>query len=281
MKVIILSDDRPHPYLDLLTEHGLSIYFEADGFKWLMDVGASDQYYTNALRLGVSVEDIDYLILSHGHADHTGGVEHFIRHNQKAQIIMSARVQESDFYSLRLHVKRYIGIDHVVVEQNIHRFILLEHDKRVSEHVACICDIPRNFAVPKANNKLFQADGSGERLDEFQHEVALAVRTSHGVVVFSGCSHNGLLNILQACSGYFSGARVMDCVGGTHLVDGNELNFYESDAEIHDIGCALLDLYPKMCLITGHCTGTHAQQQLSYIMGNKCSAFYSGAVMEL
>jgi 7,8-dihydropterin-6-yl-methyl-4-(beta-D-ribofuranosyl)aminobenzene 5'-phosphate synthase len=42
MKVAILIDNTPHPNLNLLTEHGLSIYFEPDCFKWLFDVGASE-----------------------------------------------------------------------------------------------------------------------------------------------------------------------------------------------------------------------------------------------
>ena len=77
MKVTVLIDNNPHPELNLLTEHGLSIYFEADGFKWLLDVGASGQFIINAQKLGVDISAIDFLILSHGHSDHTGGLENF------------------------------------------------------------------------------------------------------------------------------------------------------------------------------------------------------------
>ncbi len=65
MKAAVLVDNNPHPTQNLLTEHGLSIYFEADGFKWLFDVGASDYFYTNAKRMGINVKDVDFLVLSH------------------------------------------------------------------------------------------------------------------------------------------------------------------------------------------------------------------------
>lgn len=71
MKVAVLIDNNPHPELNYFTEHGLSIYFEADGLKWLIDVGALENFYTNAVRMGTHIEDINYLVLSHGHVDHT------------------------------------------------------------------------------------------------------------------------------------------------------------------------------------------------------------------
>lgn len=64
MRVAVIIDNNPHPSQDLLTEHGLSIYFEADGFKWLVDVGGSAQFYTNAVSMGINVEDVDFLVLS-------------------------------------------------------------------------------------------------------------------------------------------------------------------------------------------------------------------------
>ena len=67
MKVTVLIDNNPHPTQNLLTEHGLSIYFEVDGFKWLLDVGASEQFYTNAVSLGINITDVDFLVLSHAH----------------------------------------------------------------------------------------------------------------------------------------------------------------------------------------------------------------------
>lgn len=74
MKITVLIDNNPDPELSLCHEHGLSFYFEIDGLKWLFDVGASDQFSVNARKLDIAIKDVDYLILSHGHKDHTGGL---------------------------------------------------------------------------------------------------------------------------------------------------------------------------------------------------------------
>jgi 7,8-dihydropterin-6-yl-methyl-4-(beta-D-ribofuranosyl)aminobenzene 5'-phosphate synthase len=281
MKVTVLIDDNPHPELNLLTEHGLSIYFEADGFKWLFDVGASERFYLNAESMGINVEDIDFLVLSHGHFDHTGGLEQFIKVNHKAQIIMSAQIEGKTFYSFRLQSKQNIGINHSIVKQNINRFILADGNIRISKNVGLVCEIPGIYGMPKANNKLTQSDSDGEQPDEFKHEAALAVNTPNGAVVFSGCSHNGVLNILEACSNYFNKSQIIACIGGTHLINSDSINVYESESEINEIGKSIISSYPNMQLITGHCTGINAQKYLSIIVGDNFKSFHSGTTLEV
>ena len=281
MKVVVLIDNNPHPELKLQSEHGLSIYFEADGFKWLFDTGASDKFYSNALSMRIKIEEIDFLVLSHGHNDHTGGLEDFIRLNHKAQIFISANIKGENYFSYRHKPKRNISINYDIVKENINRFVLAKGNMQISENVSLICDIPRIYETPRANNKLYQWVEGTEVLDDFNHEVVLAVNTSNGIVVFSGCSHNGVLNILEACSNTFNKSKIIACIGGTHLVDGDSDNVYESDTEIKEIGRSLINRYPDMKLITGHCTDTNAQKKLRTVMGDNFRAFHCGAVIEI
>ncbi|HAH56046.1 MAG TPA: hypothetical protein DCM02_12385 [Flavobacterium sp.] len=281
MKVTILIDNNPHPKLNLLTEHGLSCYFEVDGFKWLFDVGASDQFYRNALNLGINIENIDFLVLSHGHFDHTDGLEQFIAVNRKAQIIMSSEIEFNTFYSYRLQSKRNIGINYSIVTQNRDRFIFANDNLQISPSVGLVCKLPRIYKIPKANTNLYMKNSVGEQLDTFNHELALVVNTDNGLVVFSGCSHNGVLNILESCSNYFNRPQIIACVGGTHLKDSDSNNEYETESEINEIAKSITSLYPNMHLITGHCTGIKVQKQLSKILGDKFKTFYSGATISI
>lgn len=281
MKVAVLIDNNPHPELNYFTEHGLSIYFEADGLKWLFDVGASENFYTNAVRMGIHIEDINYLVLSHGHVDHTGGLEKFITVNSKAQIIMSAQIEGKAFYSYRQQSKRNIGIKYSIVEQNINRFIFVDENMIISKNVSLVCEIPKEHETPKANKTLTQLDLEGETPDTFKHEVALAVNTEKGIVVFSGCSHNGILNILDACSDYYNQSEIIMCIGGTHLVDSDAINVYESKSEVEEIGKSINSCYPNMQLITGHCTGKNAQKYLSITLGDNFKSFHSGAFLSI
>jgi 7,8-dihydropterin-6-yl-methyl-4-(beta-D-ribofuranosyl)aminobenzene 5'-phosphate synthase len=281
MNIAVLIDNNSHAENSLLTEHGLSIYFEADGYKWLFDVGASEGYYSNAGKMGIMVEDIDFLVLSHGHSDHTGGLEHFIKVNKKARIIMSSKIEGKSYYSIKRKFMRDIGINHSIVEQNIKRFILAESNMPISKNIALISEIPLIYDTPKANCKLFISDSGGEKPDDFKHEAALAVNTTAGLVVFSGCSHSGILNILEASSNYFNKSKIIACLGGTHLIDSDSFNLYESEAEIDQIGRSIISHHPTMQLISGHCTGTNAHKKLSIIMGDNYKKFHSGTTLSI
>ena len=59
----------------MLTEHGLSLHLTDGSFTLLLDTGATPAFLDNANKLGISLESVDTLVLSHGHYDHTGGVK--------------------------------------------------------------------------------------------------------------------------------------------------------------------------------------------------------------
>ena len=84
-RIIILSDNRTdNPLLE--TEHGLSVYLEYNGRKYLLDTGASDLFMRNAEKLGVDLGEVDYCLISHGHNDHIGGLPAFLEMNHRGRI---------------------------------------------------------------------------------------------------------------------------------------------------------------------------------------------------
>ena len=94
-----------------LSEHGLSIYFEVNNKKILFDTGATDVFIKNSKQLKVELKDVDFLIISHGHYDHGGGLEEFLNINSKAKIYIQ-KTAFNDFYSLQEdNTTRYIGLD--------------------------------------------------------------------------------------------------------------------------------------------------------------------------
>ena len=71
----------------LQAEHGLSLYIETSEHRLLFDTGASDLFIRNARLLHIDLQKVDYLILSHGHSDHTGGLRHFLELNKQATVV--------------------------------------------------------------------------------------------------------------------------------------------------------------------------------------------------
>lgn len=69
VRIVVLNDNRKNnPQLE--NEHGLSLYIEVDGYKILLDAGQTDIFKKNAKKLGVNLDDLDTIVLSHGHYDH-------------------------------------------------------------------------------------------------------------------------------------------------------------------------------------------------------------------
>jgi 7,8-dihydropterin-6-yl-methyl-4-(beta-D-ribofuranosyl)aminobenzene 5'-phosphate synthase len=274
---IVLTDNNPHPSLDFKTEHGLSIYFEADGLKWLFDVGASDLFHRHALKLGIDIADVDYLVLSHGHNDHTGGLEHFLNINQKAVIIISAHTKGKNFVSNKNHLHRNIGMNQQLAECFANRLLYVDGDKKLSEHVNIISTIPVWEITPKANHRLMIGDEKGFKHDDFKHEIVLTVETGKGHVVLSGCSHRGILNILGAVRQMTGETQIAACIGGTHLNDSDAMHIFETHEELTAIARHISDNYKGMRFFTGHCTGQTAQHVFASVLGSDFSMFYSGA----
>jgi metal-dependent hydrolase (beta-lactamase superfamily II) len=91
-------------------EHGLSFYIETKKHKILMDTGASDLILSNAEKMEVDLSQVDTVVLSHGHYDHSGGILPFASINDHAKIYMKQSAL-SDYYSIRSDGEHYIGID--------------------------------------------------------------------------------------------------------------------------------------------------------------------------
>lgn len=273
MKLVILIDNSSNPFENFLTEHGLSIYFEADNSKWLMDVGASGKFAENAKNMGIDIADIDYLVLSHAHGDHTGGLEEFARLNSKARVFLSSNIKDNSYFSTRRGSKRDISIDYSIIQNNTHRVVEVRSTNKLSSSVTILCNIPIRFDTPIANRTLLVND----KQDDFKHEIALCVATPRGDIVISACSHLGILNTLAAC-----GERnIVAYIGGTHLIDSDKDNQYELNGQIVETAKQIRSLYPLAQVISGHCTGLNAQKIFSEILADRFTGFYSGLSLEL
>jgi 7,8-dihydropterin-6-yl-methyl-4-(beta-D-ribofuranosyl)aminobenzene 5'-phosphate synthase len=280
MRVVVLIDNNPDPDGKYLTEHGVSVYFEADGLKWLFDVGASPAFAINAKKLGIDIRKVDYLILSHAHRDHTGGLDYFLLKNKKARIVMAPLKSGELFISYRKNIYHNITLDHSVIRNHSDRFDFAISDQQLSSNVILIRYIPVIVPLPKANCLLFQSDEFGERPDDFNHEIALTVRTPKGIVVFSGCSHHGLLNILRAATQSTKDEKVVAIIGGTHLLDSDNYIQFETTEEITGMAESISIRYPEVKILTGHCTGVGAQQIFRESLNDRFQLFHSGAAYD-
>lgn len=249
MNCFILSDNRSFLHLNendvsytCYTEHGLCVYLETERHRLLLDTGSSDLFLRNAERLNLNLSKVDYVFISHGHKDHLGGLESFLKINKTAKVIMSPKILGSKYYSERgaLHSitcdSSYVGYSD--------QFIFIEENRVVDSDLHVITQFAHPYPMPKANHLLKVKRNGVEGLfpDDFVHEMALYIDG----LLYVGCAHNGLLNIMNASP------QPLHCVlGGFHLLDG-----FETLEELEAIAEDLMENYPDCGLITGHCTGS-------------------------
>jgi 7,8-dihydropterin-6-yl-methyl-4-(beta-D-ribofuranosyl)aminobenzene 5'-phosphate synthase len=259
MKWTVLSDNRTQNPL-FVTEHGLSILLETKRYRILLDTGASDVFLHQAERLGIDLSTVDYVFISHGHSDHAGGLRYFLAINKKAKVIISPYAISGKFYSER---KNLHSITTSLTEIPPERLLLVDQNCEIAEGLQVIAHIPQRFPIPKGNQHLFIQNAEGDYVqDDFRHELALYIEG----LLFTGCAHNGLENILATCN-----EPIHSVVGGFHLLDN-----HETEEEIMNLGRILKDGYPETNFYTSHCTGEIVFDQLKAVLGNQLHAFYCG-----
>jgi 7,8-dihydropterin-6-yl-methyl-4-(beta-D-ribofuranosyl)aminobenzene 5'-phosphate synthase len=282
VKITTLIDNRPSPDdHELTAEWGLSLCVELNGRHLLIDMGASDAFARNAARLSVDIAAIDVAIVSHHHYDHGGGLRRFLELNDHADIYLGAAPDGDPTVKLLGFVRKYIGLDRALLARHAHRFRFVEERTEVLPGVVVLPRIGGHHARPAGNRHLYLKQGDTFVPDDFRHELVVAIREHDALVVLTACSHNGLLNMVEAASAEFPGVPVKAVVGGFHLAKLPPFRgMSESERVVADIGRAVLAAGIETTW-TGHCTGEKAFEVLHSAMGDRVREIHTGSRIEL
>lgn len=263
MKIIILMEDTcGNPICEY--EHGLSIYLETVKHKILMDTGASGKTLSNAKKLGVELEQVDTVILSHGHYDHSGGLTAFGQLNRKAAVY----VQKSAFGDF-FHGERYIGVAKEIAR--LPGIELLDGGRKIDRELSVFTGITGRKYWPQSNLGLSEMINGQKRQDEFGHEQCLVVQGKK-TLLLSGCAHNGILNILDKYRELYGGLPDI-VLSGFHMMKKNGYTDQEKDV-IRRTAEALAET--GVLFYTGHCTGQAAIDIMKPILGDRLIPIHCG-----
>ena len=246
-----------------LAEWGLSILVEVDGARILVDAGLSFSAVHNAQLLGIDLAKVDRIVLSHGHADHTGGLRDLLRRRGEVEIIAHPDIWAAK-YARRdpKEQERYVGIPfpREELESQGPRFNLSKEPVHITEHVMTTGEIPMTSGYEDIDKNLFVKEGGMLHPDRLADDLALAIDTDFGLVVVLGCAHRGVVNTLHRAQTLTGKEPVYAAIGGTHLFRASPQRVEQTIADLREMGIQRLGV--------SHCTGFRASARLAQEFGD-------------
>jgi 7,8-dihydropterin-6-yl-methyl-4-(beta-D-ribofuranosyl)aminobenzene 5'-phosphate synthase len=231
------------------TEWGLSLAIELPDGLWLWDVGQSDAFLKNARLMGLDLGRARGLALSHGHYDHTGGLDALFHDTGFRGLVFAQPEFIRTRYVIRPGETREIGIPGLIPE-----YVTVRDTRELTKGLAMLTDIRRRAGLFQAVDGFF-FDREGTEPDAIPDDAFLVLNTSKGAVVILGCGHSGLSNSLASLEERLGIGRVHAILGGLHLFSAPESAWEETARAIEASGCKQL--------WAGHCTGEKALEFLT------------------
>jgi len=275
MKVVTLLENTTCR-ATVKSAHGLSMYIETDRHKLLFDMGPNADFLENAAALGVDVAAVDTAFLSHAHADHCGGLELFCRRNDRAPVYVQKNVWGA-YYVITPNKHAYIGMDGELRKYS-DRLVPTEGSVVIDDELQVFSGGMGRDYWSHANDTLREKIGEEYPKDRFLHEQNLIVTEGDKAVLFGGCAHNGVVNILRRAEELLG--RAPDAVfAGFHLINPS-LGQTEPRGLIEAIARELA-ARPDTVYYTGHCTGQEAFDIMKETLGDRLRYMAGGSVFEV
>ncbi len=260
-------------------EWGFAALVEADGKKILFDTGARpNTVLENARELKIDLSDVQDVILSHFHDDHTTGLMTLRREfmNKNPDALSRVHVGKGIFLERRGRDTNPMIAMKKEYEATGGKF--LEHDKpeEILAGVWLTGPIPRIYPEKNYGKGVEVSTGNGWVEDNLPEDQSLVFNTSPGLVLLAGCGHAGLINTLEYARKFMRPAPVDAAIGGFHLFNATD--------ETIDWTANKLKEFHTAQILGAHCTGIETVYQLRQRLGlnrHTCVVGTVGAIFDL
>jgi 7,8-dihydropterin-6-yl-methyl-4-(beta-D-ribofuranosyl)aminobenzene 5'-phosphate synthase len=251
LKLSVLCDDTAvsDKFVD---EHGVSILVELpNGRRWLSDTGTTDIFLQNAQRMGISLDNLAGITISHGHDDHTGGLMFYPRLKGSPPVYGHPYIWHKQYETKKGEPVRICGMPYLARLYANPVFKPINNVTRLDDDFYFFTDVPREpGSYAPVKGKFFNEDSTGPC--PIVDDATLAIKTPRGIVAIFGCGHAGYTNILKAIHKEFPDDKLLAVIGGLHLVSADEKVLEEAVAFTDTIKAKDFVFYG------GHCTGDNA-----------------------
>ncbi len=206
----ILSENRDN--CEFKGEGGLSILVDAFGQSFLMDTGYSNLFLKNSKLMGIELDCVEKVILTHGHSDHTSGVAFL----QNGKTIICHPFAFKDRWSIRK--QEYVGFPAKKEDlQQKHNLMLSKDAVEFCENCFFLGEIPMEIDFEKSGNFSTMLDENLSQKDLTEDDSGVAIVTEKGLFVMTGCGHRGICNTIEQAKKVTGQDKVYGVLGGFHL----------------------------------------------------------------
>jgi len=269
VKATVLCENAVYENIGAIAEHGWSVWLETPWGAFLFDTGQGKALPNNAAFFNVPLASARAVLISHHHSDHTGGLLDALRAMRGGPKGEGVPVHAhpdlfKESYSTRRGKPRHIGTPHArpVLEAAGADFRLQPGWREVEEGIFMTGEVPRRHAFEAGDPHLKHKNAKGELVvDPIRDDQTVVVDTPEGLFVVLGCSHAGIVNILDYIIEKTGKSRFHTVIGGTHLGPAG--------SEQQDLSLEALLRYDIGRMGVSHCTGQKVAARMMAAFGER------------
>lgn len=283
LKIVVLAEDSVLYESPYLGQHGVSFLLQGtkrrDNKRILVDVGQnSPALLRNMEMMDISPSSIDAIVLTHCHYDHTHGIAAMLARIGKRGVPVIAH---QDIFRLNFLTEprfRHVGImpgdSREEIEKAGGRVVLSRDPVTLMPGITTTGEVKRQTDFEEVGIGLKTIEDGVNRDDQMLDDISVVANVRNkGLVVITGCSHAGIINILRQAMELTHCNRIEGIIGGLHLIDAPEDRIKRTVEELRKLAPAWL--------YAGHCTGFKAQVELYLAFKQKFSPLHTGMQIEI
>ena len=258
----------------LLAEHGLAFWIEMRGRFLLFDTGQGMVLSGNADKLDVPLTRAEAVVLSHGHYDHTGGVDTLLKAAPHASVYVHPAALLPKYVRADDGSSREVGIPQparVAISRRTDQFVETSRPTEICDGLFVTGEIPRETDYEDTGGEFF-TDAEAQHADPLLDDQAMFFDSREGIVVLLGCAHAGIVNTIQYIHKLTNGRPMHAVMGGMHLARASRQRMDRTIRGLQQFNVERLG--------PAHCTGPMATAKLWNALPERCFPCGTGTRME-
>lgn len=275
VQATVFVENTVFSQLGATAEHGWSILLETDDGTYLFDTGQGNVLVNNARVFNKDLAQLDGILLSHHHIDHTGGLLEALKAsgNRDVDVFAHPDLFKKSYLTRKNYKPIGVPFSKATLEEHGANFIYNRAFTEVASNLFLTGEIPRMTDFEYGDADIVEKTEAGYVKDEIMDDQSVVVKTKDGLFIILGCCHAGIINTLQHAIRKTGEERIHTVIGGTHLWPVSE--------EQKEKSIEALKQFDIQRLGVSHCTGFEVGARLAKEFGETFFYCNVGTVVEM